>query len=119
MYGHVNNTVFYQWFDVIVNGWLIDRGLLDLGGGSVIGLVVETSCRYAKPLSYPELVDVGLSVKVLGSSSVTYGIGIFAGTDEEAAAEGTFTHVYVDRSSRRPVPLVDAWRRALNEIGSK
>jgi acyl-CoA thioester hydrolase len=112
-YGHVNNTVYYGWFDTAVNGWLIEAGLLDVAAGGVIGLVVETGCRYARPLSYPEPVEVGLAVERLGTSSVRYRLGVFARGAEEAAAEGYFVHVYVGRETRRPVPLPEEWREAL------
>ena len=117
-YGHVNNTVYYQWFDTAVNAWLIEVGLLDVASGDPIGLVVETGCRYARPLSYPEDVEVGLAVERLGSSSVRYRLGVFASGSEDAAAEGFFVHVYVGRETRRPVPLPEEWRRKLEEIAS-
>jgi acyl-CoA thioester hydrolase len=115
-YGHVNNTVYYQWFDTAVNGWLIEAGLLDVAGGDPIGLVAETGCRFASPLAFPNPVDIGLAVEHIGNSSVRYGLGIFAENSVEAAAEGHFVHVYVGRDSRRPVPLPEAWRRKLGEI---
>jgi acyl-CoA thioester hydrolase len=115
-YGHVNNTVYYGWFDTAVNAWLIEAGLLDVGGGNPIGLVAETGCRYARPLAYPEPVEVGLAVEQLGRSSVRYRLGVFAKGAEEAAAEGFFVHVYVGRESRRPVELPDAWRERLSEL---
>ena len=115
-YGHVNNTVCYQWFDTAVNGWLIEAGLLDVAAGDPIGLVVETGCRYASPLSYPEAVDVGLAAETIGGSSVRYRLGVFANGAEAAAAEGHFVHVYVDRKSRRPLAIPVEWRRALEEI---
>jgi acyl-CoA thioester hydrolase len=110
VYGHVNNTVHYQWFDTAVNAWLIEQGLLDIDKGNPIGLVVETGCRYAKSVTYPEAVEVGLAVEHIGSSSVRYRIGIFRKGDGDAAAEGHFVHVYVDRANRRPVPLPRKWR---------
>ena len=115
-YGHVNNTVYYQWFDSAVNAWLIEAGLLDLAAGDPIGLVVETGCRYARPLSYPVDVEVGLAVGHVGRSSVRYRIGVFGAGDEDAAAEGHFVHVYVGRESRRPVELPGAWRSMLDGI---
>ena len=118
-YGHVNNVVHYAGFDTAVNAWLIDNGLLDIAAGDPIGLVVETGCRYAAPLTYPEPVEIGLGVERLGNSSVTYRLGVFAKGADEAAAEGHFTHVYVGRDSRRPVPLPDAWRRKLESIRLK
>jgi acyl-CoA thioester hydrolase len=115
-YGHVNNTVHYAWFDTAVNAWLIEAGLLDIAHGDPIGLVVETGCRYAAPLAYPQAVEVGLGVERLGTSSVTYRIGVFAEGAGEAAAEGHFTHVYVGRDDRRPAPLPAAWRATLEAI---
>lgn len=118
-YGHVNNTVHYSWFDTAVNAWLIEAGLLDIEAGDSIGLVVETGCRYAAPLAYPQGVEVGLGVERLGNSSVTYRLGVFAEGADEAAAEGHFTHVYVDRATRRPAPLPDEWRARLEAIRLK
>ncbi|HEV2080475.1 MAG TPA: thioesterase family protein [Allosphingosinicella sp.] len=115
-YGHVNNTVYYQWFDTAVNAWLIEAGLLDVAAGDPIGFVIETGCRYARPLSYPQAVDVGLAVERIGSSSVRYRLGVFAEGAEEAAAEGHFAHVYVDRQNRRPALIPDAWREALESL---
>jgi acyl-CoA thioester hydrolase len=116
LYGHVNNVAYYGWFDTAVNGWLIEAGLLDLERGDPIGLVVETGCRYTRPLSYPQPVEIGLAAEHVGNSSVRYRLGVFAEGDEQAAAEGRFVHVYVGRESRRPVPLPEAWRRALATI---
>ena len=115
-YGHVNNTVFYQWFDTAVNAWLIEAGLLDIEAGDPIGLVVETGCSYFAPLSFPGDVEVGIAVDRLGNSSVTYRIGVFGRGETEPAAQGHFTHVYVGRDSRRPVPLPDSWRARLIEL---
>jgi acyl-CoA thioester hydrolase len=112
-YGHVNNTVYHQWFDTAVNAWLIEAGLLDVAAGDPIGLVVETGCRYARPLSYPQPVEIGLAVEHVGGSSVRYRIGVFAAGAEEAAAEGHFVHVYVGRESRRPEKLPEDWRAVL------
>jgi acyl-CoA thioester hydrolase len=117
-YGHVNNIVYYAWFDTAVNGWLIEAGLLDIKVGDPIGLVVETGCRYARSLAYPEPVEVGLAVERLGTSSVRYRLGVFAKGAEEAAAEGHFTHVYVDRKTRRAVPLPAEWREKLETIAA-
>ena len=115
-YGHVNNTIYYAWFDTAVNEWLIANGLLDIAHGDPIGLVVETGCRYFAPLEYPGSVEIHLGVENLGSSSVTYRLGVFAPGAEKPAAEGYFTHVYVDRASRRPVALPDVWRTKLENI---
>jgi acyl-CoA thioester hydrolase len=115
-YGHINNVVHYSWFDTAVNGWLIEAGLLDIANGDPIGLVVETGCRYAAALTYPEPVEIGLGVERLGKSSVTYRLGVFARDAEQAAAEGFFTHVYVGRDDRRPKELPAAWREALQAL---
>jgi acyl-CoA thioester hydrolase len=116
-YGHVNNTVYYQWFDTAVNAWLIEAGLLDVAAGDPIGLVVETGCRYARPLAYPEPVELGLAVEHVGRSSVRYRLGVFAKGSDEAAAEGHFVHVYVSRETRRPVSVPEEWRGVLEGIG--
>ena len=117
-YGHVNNVVYYSWFDTAVNGWLIEEGLLNIERGDPIGLVVETGCRYARPLTYPETVDIGLVVEKLGTSSVRFGLGVFARHESEPAAEGHFAHVYVGRESRRPAELPAEWRRAFERISA-
>lgn len=117
VYGHVNNTIHYRWFDTVVNTWLIERGLLDIAAGDPIGLVVETGCRYAGSITYPEPVEIGLRLDRLGRSSVTYRLGVFRTGQDQPAAEGHFTHVYVDRASRRPVAVPDAWRQALGALG--
>ena len=115
-YGHVNNTIYYTWFDTAVNGWLIEQGLLDVERGDPIGLVVETGCRYARPLAYPEPVEIGLAVEAIGKSSVSYRLGVFSKSSSEAAAEGRFVHVYVDREARRPAELPSSWRSKLETI---
>ena len=115
-YGHVNNTVFYQWFDSAVNAWLVEQGLLDIADGDPICLVVETRCSYAAPLAFPEPVEVGLAVAELGRSSVRYRIGVFSAGSDSAAAEGEFVHVLVDRTTRRPVELPANWRAKLESI---
>ena len=116
VYGHVNNTVYYGWLDTAVNAWLVEAGLLDVEAGDPIGLVVETGCRYAAPLAFPQPIEVGLAIAKLGTSSVTYHLGVFAEGAADAAAEGHFTHVYVGRDSRRPVPLPSAWRGTLERL---
>lgn len=117
VYGHVNNTVFYQWFDSAVNAWLVDQRLLDLTDGAVIGLVVETHCHYFAPLTFPRPVEVGIALDHLGTSSVRYRVGVFDVGHSQTAAHGTFTHVYVDRRTRRPVALPPAWRETLLALG--
>jgi len=115
-YGHVNNAIFYQWFDSAVNAWLVDQGLLDIAAGDPIALVAETRCSYFESLEYPNDVEVGLAIGELGRSSVRYRIGIFGIGREQAAAEGEFVHVLVDRTTRRPVAMPDNWRRSLEGI---
>lgn len=112
-YAHVNNVVYYSYFDTAVNRFLIERGLLDLKGSAVIGLVVETQCQFFRPISFPDLVHVGMRVASLGNSSVRYEIGVFANADAEAAAQGHFVHVYVDRASGKPAPIPAAIRAGL------
>ena len=112
-YGHVNNVVYYSWFDTVVNAWLIEQGLLDIHHGNPIGLVVETGCRYNRSVAFPETVEAGLRIAKLGNSSVRWEVGLFTAGHETPAAEGHFVHVYVDRETRRPAPLPDAWRQAL------
>ena len=118
VYGHVNNIVYYGWFDTVVNAWLIEAGLLDVGTSDPIGLVVETGCRYARSLAFPQLVEIGLAVEQIGTSSVRYRLGVFGSGCDEAAAEGHFVHVYVDRKRRRPVPIPDRWRQRLESLSS-
>ena len=115
-YGHVNNAVFYQWFDSAVNAWLIEQGMLDIIRGDPIALVVETRCRYFAPLAYPQDVEVGLAVAKLRRSSIHYRIGVFGAGEERVAAQGEFVHVVVDRMSRRPSEIPDAWREKLETI---
>ena len=115
-YGHVNNTIYYQWFDTAVNAWLVEAGLLDIELGDPIGLVVETGCSYFGPLSFPGDVDVGIAIERLGTSSVSYRVGVFGAGSAEPSAQGQFTHVYVDRASRRPTPLSVPWRKAMEQL---
>jgi acyl-CoA thioester hydrolase len=112
-YGHVNNVVYYSWFDTVVNAWLIEQGLLDIHHGNPIGLVVETGCRYNRSVAFPETVEAGLRIAKLGNSSVRWEVGLFTAGHETPAAEGHFVHVYVERETRRPAPLPDAWRQVL------
>ncbi|WP_088347412.1 MULTISPECIES: thioesterase family protein [Rhodomicrobium] len=118
LYGHLNNVVYYSFFDTVVNRFLIEGGFLDLETSPVIGLVVETGCRYAKPLAFPDTVTAGLRVAHMGKSSVRYEVGLFRGAEDDAAAEGHFIHVYVERASRRPTPLPDALRALLATIAA-
>ena len=116
VYGHVNNVVYYSYFDTVVNEYLIAAGVLDFERGEAIGLVVETQCNYFASIAFPDRVDAGLRVTKAGSSSVRYEIGLFREGEQEAAAQGHFVHVYVDRVTRRPMPLSDAMRAALTPL---
>ena len=114
-YGHVNNVVYYSWFDTAVNAYLIEQGALDIRHGETIGLVVETHCNYFAPLAFPEPITVGLRVEKMGTSSVRYGLAIF-GQNELAAAQGHFVHVYVDAATRIPVPLPEKLKTVLETL---
>jgi acyl-CoA thioester hydrolase len=116
VYGHVNNVVYYSWFDTVVNAHLIEQGALDIHDGTVIGLVIETQCNYFAPLAFPQTVCAGLRVAHLGSSSVRYEVGLFAEGEDHAAACGHFVHVYVDRETRRPVPLPEKLKLTLETL---
>jgi acyl-CoA thioester hydrolase len=104
-YGHVNNVVYYSWFDTVVNAHLIEQGALDIHHGETIGLVVETQCNYFSAIEFPQQVEAGLRVAHMGQSSVRYEVGLFAQGEPLTAARGHFVHVYVDRASRRPAVL--------------
>ena len=118
VFGHVNNVVYYGWFDTAVNAWLIENGFLDPARSEIVGLVVETGCTYFESVAFPETVEVGIAVERLGNSSVTYRIGIFRQSGTQAAAQGRFTHVYVERASQKPVPIPAPLRTALAAIQS-
>lgn len=115
-YGHVNNTVFYQWFDTAVNSWLIEQAMLDLAKGNAICLVVETRCSYFSPLAFPQDVEVGLIAAEIGRSSIRYRLGVFGAGADTAAAQGEFVHVLVDRPSGRPIDIPPDWRSKLEAI---
>jgi acyl-CoA thioester hydrolase len=112
----VNNVVYYSYFDTAVNQYLIKSGALDLEKSTVIGLVVETQCRYFSSLAFPDTVHVGVRVAHLGNSSVRYELAIFRNDDDTAAAQGHFVHVYVDRQTNRPVALPEALREVLSPL---
>ena len=116
VYGHVNNVVYYSWFDTAVNAWLIEQGVLDIHGGDTIGLVIETRCNYFASLAFPQTIEAGIRVARLGNSSVRYEVGLFAQGESSAAAQGHFVHVYVDRQTRRPAPLPAPLRAALQKL---
>jgi acyl-CoA thioester hydrolase len=116
VYGHVNNVEFYAFFDTVINAFLIEEGGLDIYDGGVIGLCVESHCRFDRALAFPEVVDAGLRVGHLGTSSVRYDVALFGEGFEEPAAEGWFVHVFVDRAQRRPAPIPEDVRGALERL---
>jgi acyl-CoA thioester hydrolase len=115
-YGHVNNVVYYSWFDTVVNQFLIANGALDIEHGPVIGLVIETQCNYFASVAFPDVVTAGLRVTKLGNSSVRYEVAIFRGDEDRASAQGHFVHVYVDRLTRKPNAIPDRMRTLLQTI---
>ncbi|MGE0767382.1 MAG: acyl-CoA thioesterase [Hyphomicrobiaceae bacterium] len=116
VYGHVNNVNYYSYFDTVINRYLIDEGRLDFHNSPIIGLAVESLCRYHKSFTYPDLIDAGLRVGRLGKSSVRYEIGLFAEGEDAARAEGHFVHVFVVRESQRPTPIPEPMRGALARL---
>jgi acyl-CoA thioester hydrolase len=118
VYGHVNNVVYYSYFDTVVNEYLISSGSLDIERSRVIGLVIETRCRFFRPITFPDAVHAGLRVARLGNSSVRYEVGLFRNDEDTAAAQGHFVHVYVDRETRRPAALPAEMREALERISA-
>jgi len=116
LYGHINNVVHYEYFDTVINRYLITSGGLDIKAGEVIGVAASSSCEYRAPLAFPSPVEAGLIVTRLGTSSVHYEIGLFNSGDDDPAAVGTFVHVFVDRTTRRPVSMPAPVRRALELI---
>jgi len=116
VYGHVNNVNYYSYFDTLINRYLIEEGRLDFHDGPIIGLAVESLCRYYRSFSYPDVIDAGLRVGRLGTSSVRYEIGLFAEGQDQARAEGHFVHVFVERASQRPTPIPEPMRGALARL---
>jgi acyl-CoA thioester hydrolase len=116
VYGHVNNVVYYSFFDTVVNQYLIEQRVLNIEKSAIIGLVVETQCQYFAPISFPDVVHAGLRVSKVGNSSVRYEIGLFRNEEKMASAQGYFVHVYVDRASRRSTALPADMRAALQKL---
>ena len=116
VYGHVNNVVYYSYFDTVVNAHLVEAGVLDIRSSPAIGLVVETTCTYFEPVTFPDALDGGLAVEKLGRSSVTYRVAVFKAGAQLAAAQGRFTHVYVERASGRPVDIPGPVREVLERL---
>lgn len=116
VYGHVNNVNYYSFFDTVINRYLIDEGKLDFHNGEVIGLAVESLCRYHRSFAYPDVIEAGLRVGKLGTSSVRYEVGLFAAGEDTSRAEGHFIHVFVERRSQRPTPIPEPMRSALARL---
>lgn len=115
-YGHVNNVVYYSWFDTAVNAHLIEQGALDIHEGGTIGLVIETQCNYFAPVAFPQQVEAGLRVARIGNSSVRYEVGLFLAGAPTTVAKGHFVHVYVDRATRRPTVLPERLKQVLESL---
>jgi acyl-CoA thioester hydrolase len=116
IYGHVNNVIYYSYFDSVANRYLIDEGGLDISDGRIVGYVVNSGCQYHAPITYPEPVEAGVRVDKLGNSSVQYGIAIFKAGEEQAAVHGHFVHVFVERAENKSVPIPENLRVALEKI---
>jgi acyl-CoA thioester hydrolase len=116
VYGHINNAHYYAYYDTIVNRYLVETGGLDIHEGEVVGYVVASACEYFGPVAYPELLEVGVRVEKLGTSSVRYGVALFRAGDPLARAAGSMVHVFVDRKSSRSIPIPATLRKALQEI---
>ena len=116
IYGHVNNVVYYSYFDTAANRYLIEEGGMDISDGTVVGYVVNSACEYHAPITYPEPIEAGLRVDRLGNSSVQYGIAIFRAGEPVAAAHGHFVHVFVERAANRSVAIPQSLRAALERL---
>ncbi|MDA0238314.1 MAG: thioesterase family protein [Proteobacteria bacterium] len=118
VYRHINNVVYYSFFDTAVNQFLIEQSVLDIEKSTIIGLVVETQCQYFSPITFPDIVTSGIRVDKIGKSSVHYSIGLFRENSDLASAQGSFVHVYVDAISRRPTPISKEMLTALKQISA-
>lgn len=116
VYGHVNNVTYYSYFDTVANRYLIDHGRLDIHNADIIAFVVASSCEYISPISYPDKLDIGFSVNTLGKSSVEYAMAVFKDGDDTASAIGSFTHVFVKRSTNQSIAIPETIRTALNAV---
>jgi acyl-CoA thioester hydrolase len=116
VYGHVNNVVYYSYFDTVINQYLIEKGGLDPHDGAVVGMAVETGCRFHRSLAFPDLVQAGLRIRHLGRTSARYEIGLFRNDEPESCADGHFVHVFVERATQRPVPIPEPIRTALASL---
>lgn len=113
IYGHVNNVTYYSYFDTVANSYLIEHGGLDIQNADAVGFVVASSCEYHSPIAFPQTIEAAFRVNKLGSKSVEYGVAIFNETDQEACANGIFTHVFVDRASGKSTAIPNQIRQAL------
>ena len=116
IYGHVNNVIYYSYFDTVINAYLIREGGLDIHAGEVVGYAVESNCRFHRPFSFPESIDAGLRVGHLGNSSVRYEIALFRQDEDKPAATGHFVHVFVDRKTNKPTAIPSPIRAALDRL---
>ena len=116
IYGHVNNVTYYSYFDTAANALLIQKTDFDIHHAPIIGLVVNSSCNFMQELSYPEMIEVGVSIAKIGNSSLTYDLAIFKQGQNDAAAQGNFVHVFVDRQTRKSTPIPNEMRDALHEF---
>ena len=119
VYGHVNNALYYAFFDTAINEYLIAEGGLDINSGSVVAFAAESQCQYLRPLAFPGVIEIGLRVGKLGNSSVRYELAIFKQDETLAAAVGYFVHVFVDRETQKPVPMPTPIRAALERLTKK
>jgi acyl-CoA thioester hydrolase len=118
VYGHINNVVYYSFFDTAVNRYLINHHVLDIAKSEVVGLVIETHCNYFSPVVYPDLIQIGIKVVHLGNSSVKYEVAVFRNDENIASALGHFVHVYVDRNTNKPTPIPSNVRAVLQGLAS-
>ncbi len=116
VYGHVNNVIYYEYFDTAVNLWLIENGLLNFKSGEIIGFIVKSGCDFISPISHPSNISIGISASAIGTSSVTYKSAVFKDDENFASAQGFFTHVYVDRATQKASPISKEFREKLNDI---
>ena len=115
-YGHVNNAIYYEYMDTVVNNYLIEYQITNSDENSPIGFVVSNSCNYFRPVKYPDTLNIGLRIIKIGTSSVTYDVGIFKNNESEASARGSYVHVYVDKKMRKPICISDEMKKKLNLI---
>ncbi|WP_312966996.1 acyl-CoA thioesterase [Acinetobacter gerneri] len=119
MYGHVNNVTYYSYFDTAANALLIQKAAFDLRNSKIIGLVVDSACSFLQELSYPEIIEVGVAIKKIGTTSLTYDLAIFKQGQNDASAQGHFVHVFVDRETRKSTPIPVEMRDALTRFQSQ